>query len=273
MAGFLSTLFQKLPEGSPSLIDAYRIIMEDKGKQVRANTPQGYALQTPLKTQYGTAVTSGEIGDMFKRAQEERANSLAQQYTAPETLGVQTQKYVAPGNTFIDPEPTQSVINSSNSIIPIYSEEQKQKAINLFAQNASKINPNSQYRKTVDDAKKNSEYVKQYLEEVFRQAPQYNLDPMMITAIAGQESGWGGTRYGNNLLGSGIFDNGTNLGRGQTGEGVAADVGSLLKSISEDWGGIYQNKTTPEQFVEGKYKWNVHPEWVQNVGMIRNSLN
>ena len=164
------------------------------------------------------------------------------------------------------------VVKSASTKIPTYSEKEKNRAINYFASKASTINPDSQHRKTPQAAKENAQYAKKYLNEIFRQAPKYNLDPMMLTAIAAHESGWGGTRYGHNLLGSGVFENGTNLGRGQGEDTMEAAVSSLLDSISKDWGGIYQNKTTAKGFVEGKYKWNTHPSWVVNVGKIRGNL-
>jgi flagellum-specific peptidoglycan hydrolase FlgJ len=156
--------------------------------------------------------------------------------------------------------------------IPVYSQEQRNKVINRFLSNASAVDPSLPHRRTPEKAKENSAFVKEYLNNVFDTAPKYNLDPVLLTAIAAQESGWGGQRYGKNLMGYGKFEVGKSLDTDYSEKSIPNAVDALLKKVSTDWGGQYRGKSTPKEYVKGKYKWNVHPSWVTNVDIIRNKL-
>ena len=258
------------PAGGQGLFEAFKTNASDRKKKREDRLYGFHQYDQPVLTNHGYVNDTQSMDYMMDMAKQERAASMQPQ--AQQSL---TQQYTAPVETPILQEPVvqPQILGAQSKKAPTYSEEQKRKAINKFTINASRVDPNLPFRSTPEKAKENANYINQYLNEVFNKAPQYGLDPMMITAIAAQESGWGGQRYGNNLVGYGVFESGQNLDTDHSEKAIPEAVDALLQKISTDWGGQYQGKTTPEGFVESKYKWNVHPSWVQNVGIIRNSLN
>lgn len=267
MDNFLSQLFQRLPEGSPNILQALGVLKDNAARQREQEYFGGYTMDQPLNTAYGRVESTTALDEDVQRAMAERSMALADERLKQQG-GIPTnpmQQEVAPALAQqYEPE----VMGAQSEITP----ELYRKIRDRFVKNAGTVKPDLPYRRDKQKAKENAEYVGKYIDLIFQKAPQYNLDPVMMAAIAAQESGWGGQRYGNNLIGYGKFDVMKDLDTDYSELPLEGAVDSLLKKVSSDWGGQYQNKRTPEEFVSGKYKWNVHPSWVENVGIIRNNL-
>lgn len=158
-----------------------------------------------------------------------------------EVLGAQ-EKPIAPSR------PTTETPVKTSKVTPMTDEE-----FNKFLKNYLYY---AQRQKRPQDP----EYINQWLSAVREIAPQKNIDPRVIIAISALESGWGSTKYGNNLIGYGKTDSG-DMGFNYENDPIKQAVDKLLTDVSGAWGGIYQNQTTPEGFVSGEKKWNYYPDW------------
>jgi flagellum-specific peptidoglycan hydrolase FlgJ len=113
--------------------------------------------------------------------------------------------------------------------------------------------------------KGDAKYTQQWINSLLNNSPTYNLDPLTMLSIAALESGWGGTRHGNNLIGYGKTDSG-DMGYNYENQSINDAVNSLLKEVSGAWGGVYTNQTSPQGFVSHpKYKWNYNDDWDDKV--------
>lgn len=120
--------------------------------------------------------------------------------------------------------------------------------------------------------KGDANYTLPYVRSLVNTAPNYNLDPLMMLSIAALESGWGGTKHGNNLIGYGKTDSG-DMGYNFENQAIQEAVNSLLKEVSGAWGGVYTNQTSPQGFVSNpKYKWNYNADWPGKVSGTMNLI-
>lgn len=139
-----------------------------------------------------------------------------------------------------------------------------------------------------DDAKK-SKFIDSYLQQksspmagkgagdmMVRYAKQYNMDPLILLAIARQETNMGKTGIGiNGCLGVGAYDsNPTNALTNPQFAGMENQlrVGAKTFDNLRNKGGSNSNASVAEQISAAGKKWATDPKWAQGVTSIYNQI-